>query len=150
MNNIEIIPFRENHVKDVLFISTLSFVTPWTKESIEKELENKFARYLIAEKDGIVVGYAGVWLILDEGHITNIAVHPEFRGIGAGDMLLEALMELCRLEGINSMTLEVRRSNNIAQSLYKKHGFIEEGIRKNYYSDTNEDAIIMWKYDLLK
>ncbi len=148
MNNIEIIPFDEEYVDDVLYISTLSFITPWTRESIEKELENRFARYVVAKKDNVIIGFGGIWLILDEGHITNIAVHPEFRGIGAGDMIVEALIELCKLEGINSMTLEVRASNIVAQSLYKKHGFIEEGIRKHYYTDTKEDAVIMWRYNL--
>jgi [ribosomal protein S18]-alanine N-acetyltransferase len=148
MNNIEIIPFNENHVNQVLYISTLSFLTPWTRESIEKELENQFARYVVAVKDGLVIGYGGIWLILDEGHITNIAIHPEYRGIGAGDMIVEALIELCKLEGIASITLEVRKSNTVAQRLYKKHGFIEEGVRKNYYADTKEDAVIMWKHNL--
>jgi [ribosomal protein S18]-alanine N-acetyltransferase len=148
MNNIEIIPFNKNHVNEVLYISNLSFLTPWTIESIEKELENKLARYVVAIKDNLVIGYGGIWLILDEGHITNIAVHPEYRGVGAGDMIVEALVELCKLEGIYSMTLEVRKSNLVAQSLYKKHGFIEEGVRKNYYSDSHEDAVIMWRYNL--
>jgi [ribosomal protein S18]-alanine N-acetyltransferase len=148
MNNIEIIPFNKNHVNEVLYISNLSFLTPWTIESIEKELENKLARYVVAIKDNLVIGYGGIWLILDEGHITNIAVHPEYRGVGAGDMIVEALVELCKLEGIYSMTLEVRKSNFVAQSLYKKHGFIEEGVRKNYYADSHEDAVIMWRYNL--
>jgi [ribosomal protein S18]-alanine N-acetyltransferase len=148
MNNIEIIPFNKNHVNEVLYISNLSFLTPWTIESIEKELENKLARYVVAIKDNLVIGYGGIWLILDEGHITNIAVHPEYRGVGAGDMIVEALVELCKLEGIYSMTLEVRKSNLVAQSLYKKHGFIEEGVRKNYYADSHEDAVIMWRYNL--
>jgi ribosomal-protein-alanine N-acetyltransferase len=148
MNNIEIIPFNKNHVNEVLYISNLSFLTPWTIDSIEKELENKLARYVVAIKDNLVIGYGGIWLILDEGHITNIAVHPEYRGVGAGDMIVEALVELCKLEGIYSMTLEVRKSNLVAQSLYKKHGFIEEGVRKNYYADSHEDAVIMWRYNL--
>lgn len=148
MNNIEIIPFDERHVNEVLYISTLSFLTPWTRDSIEKELDNTFARYVVAKKDDVVIGFGGIWLILDEGHITNIAVHPEFRGIGAGDMIVDALIEVCKLEGINSMTLEVRASNVTAQRLYRKHGFIEEGVRKNYYTDTKEDAVIMWRYNL--
>ena len=148
MNDIEIVPFAEEHVNAVLNISTLSFITPWTRDSIEKELYNKFARYVIAKKDGLVIGFGGVWLILDEGHITNVAVHPEYRGIGVGDMIIESLVEVCRLNSINSMTLEVRKSNVIAQNLYKKHGFIDEGVRKNYYTDTHEDAVIMWRYNL--
>jgi len=148
MNKIEIVPFNENYINDIFKISTMSFTTSWSYESIKKELNNKFAKYVVAKINNIVIGFGGVWLILDEGHITNIAVHPEYRGIGAGDMIVEALIELCKLEGIKSMTLEVRVSNIIAQNLYKKHGFIEAGIRKNYYSDTKEDGIIMWKYNL--
>lgn len=150
MNKVEILPFSKEFVDAILLISTLSFKTPWKKSSIENELENKFARYVVAIYEGIVIGYAGVWLILDEGHITNIAVHPEYRGIGVGDMLVDALTELCILEGIGSMTLEVRKSNMAAQNLYIKHGFAAEGIRKNYYSDTNEDGIIMWNRNILK
>lgn len=150
MNNIVIVPFKEEHIDDIFRISSMSFVTPWTRESIEEELKNKFARYVVAKLDDVVIGFGGVWLVLDEGHITNIAVHPEYRGIGAGDMIVEALIEICKIEGIVSMTLEVRKSNIIAQTLYKKHGFIEEGIRKGYYTDTKEDAVIMWRYDLFK
>ena len=148
MNNIAIIPFNKNHIMDIFKISTLSFVTPWSYESIENELNNKFARYVVAKLNDVIIGFGGVWLILDEGHITNIAVHPEFRGIGAGDMIVKALIELCKQERISSITLEVRVSNKAAQNLYKKHGFIEAGIRKNYYADTKEDAIIMWKYNI--
>jgi ribosomal-protein-alanine N-acetyltransferase len=148
MIDIEVVPFSTEHIKEIVNISSLSFITPWTFDSIEKELDNKFARYVVAKKDNIVVGFGGVWLILDEGHITNIAVHPEYRGIGIGDIIVDSLNDICVLEGISSMTLEVRKSNTIAQNLYKKHGFIEEGIRKNYYTDTKEDAVIMWKYNL--
>jgi ribosomal-protein-alanine N-acetyltransferase len=148
MNNIEIFPFDYSHVNEVSNISNLSFHTPWTKESIENELKNNFAHYVVAKKDDLVIGFGGVWIILDEGQVTNIAVHPEYRGIGTGGMILEALIELCNLKGINAMTLEVRISNISAQKLYKKHGFIEEGIRKNYYTDTHEDGIIMWRYNL--
>ncbi|MCM8709759.1 ribosomal protein S18-alanine N-acetyltransferase [Clostridium sp. SYSU_GA19001] len=150
MNNIVIVPFNEKYIDDIFKISTMSFITPWTRKSTEEELQNKFARYVVAKLGDVVIGFGGVWLILDEGHITNIAVHPEYRGIGAGDMIVEALIEICRLEGINSMTLEVRKSNIAAQALYKKHGFIEKGIRKGYYTDTKEDGIIMWKFDLSK
>lgn len=149
MSDIEILSLKLEHIDSVLKIDALSFPTPWSRESFEKEVEiNKFARYVVAKKDGIVIGYAGMWLILDEGHITNIAVHPEYRGIGAGNLLLEALIEICRTESITSLTLEVRKSNLIAQSLYKKYGFLEQGIRKEYYGDNKEDAVIMWKYNI--
>ncbi|MTK13807.1 MAG: ribosomal-protein-alanine N-acetyltransferase [Clostridiaceae bacterium] len=149
MNDIDILSLKLEHIDSVLAIDTLCFPTPWSRESFQKEIENnKFARYIIAKKGEVVIGYAGMWLILDEGHITNIAVHPEYRGIGAGKLLLEALIEICKIESINSITLEVRKSNIVAQSLYKKYGFIEEGIRKEYYGDNREDAIIMWKHSI--
>lgn len=149
MNSIEILSLKLEHIDSVLKIDALSFPTPWSRESFEREIEiNKFARYVVAKKDGVIIGYAGMWLILDEGHITNIAVHPEHRGIGAGNLLLEALIELCKLEQITSITLEVRKSNLVAQSLYTKYGFVEQGIRKSYYGDNKEDAVIMWKHSV--
>lgn len=149
MIDIEICPLKSEHIDSVFAINNLCFTIPWSRESIEKEIENNtLAKYVVAKKSGIVMGYAGMWRILDEGHITNIAVHPEYRGIGTGSLLLEALVEICKIEFITSMTLEVRKSNLIAQNLYKKYGFIEEGIRKEYYADNKEDALIMWKYDI--
>jgi ribosomal-protein-alanine N-acetyltransferase len=149
MSNIEILSLKLEHIDSILKIDALSFPTPWSRESFEREIEiNKFARYVVAKKDGIIIGYAGIWLILDEGHITNIAVHPEYRGIGAGNLLLEALIEMCKIELVTSITLEVRRSNLVAQKLYIKYGFVEQGVRKGYYGDNKEDAVIMWKHDV--
>ncbi len=149
MSNIEILPLKYEHIDSVLTIDNLSFPTPWSRESFEKEIENnKFARYVITKKDNIIIGYAGMWVILDEAHITNIAVHPEYRGIGSGNLLLEGLIDICKIECVTSMTLEVRKSNLLAQNLYKKYGFIEEGVRKQYYGDNKEDAILMWKHNI--
>lgn len=149
MNNIDILSLKLEHIDSVITIDFLCFATPWSRDSFQKEIEtNKFARYIVAKKDNVIIGYAGMWLILDEGHITNIAVHPEYRGIGAGNLLLEGLIEICKNESINSITLEVRKSNVVAQSLYEKYGFIQEGLRKEYYGDNKEDAIIMWKHNV--
>lgn len=148
ISNVEIIPLEESCIDDIVNISILSFPIAWTKEAFLNELANKFARYVVAVKDDIIIGYGGMWVILDEAHVTNIAVHPEYRGIGAGNLIVEALLDVCRYEKANSMTLEVRSSNEVAQSLYKKYGFVEEGVRKNYYEDNKEDAIIMWKRDI--
>lgn len=149
MNDIDIICLKSEHIDSVITIDTLCFPIPWSRESFQKEIDNnKFARYIVAKKNNIIIGYAGMWLILDEGHITNIAVHPEYRGIGAGNLLLEGLVEICKSESINSLTLEVRKSNIVAQNLYKKYGFVEEGLRKEYYGDNKEDAIIMWKHNI--
>ena len=86
-----------------------------------------------------------MWKVLNEGHITNVAVHPEFRHQGIGDQLVSELLSLCEKENIDLVTLEVRKSNQNAIKLYEKHGFVAEGIRKAYYQDNKEDAIIMWK-----
>jgi [ribosomal protein S18]-alanine N-acetyltransferase len=148
MNNVEIFPMEDRYIEGVLNISMLSFPVSWSKTSMEEELDNKFARYVVAVMDNIVVGFGGMWVIIDEAHITNIAVHPEYRKLGIGSMLLEALIDICRLEDCSSMTLEVRKSNFKAQGLYSKYGFLQEGLRKGYYEDNKEDAIIMWKRNL--
>lgn len=148
MNNLEVCSFEKKYLREIMCIENLSFSIPWTKDAMEKELLNKFAKYVVIKLNNLVVGYGGMWLILDEGHITNIAVHPEFRGIGAGKKIIEALIDECKKNNINSLTLEVRASNYVAKNLYTKFGFIEEGIRKNYYNDNNEDAIIMWKRNM--
>ncbi len=108
--------------------------------------ENKMAVYFVAEEDGRIVGYAGMWHIVNEGHITNVAVSEEFRNRGIGKQLMEALFEECRKREMIGITLEVGVNNLTAQKLYKGLGFEEEGVRKNYYEHNHEDALIMWKY----
>lgn len=129
----------------VLEVSSLSLKESWSKEAFAKELSNPLAKYIIAKSDDRIIGFAGVWIIVDEGHITNIAVHPDFRGQGIGSKLVDSLVEKSKTFGCNALTLEVRSSNIVAQNLYEKFGFISEGIRKNYYEDNKEDALIMWK-----
>ena len=131
-------------IENVVEVERNSFTIPWSKESFENELKNNLALYLVAKVEEKAVGYVGVWKILDEGHITNVAVHPDYRGQSIGEALISELLSLCRKDGVLSFTLEVRKSNIIAQGLYKKFGFTEQGVRKKYYSDNNEDAIIMW------
>ncbi len=138
-----------SHIDDVIIIENLSFKTPWKKEDFVTELtRNICARYKVLIIDNRVVCYGGMWVLLDEAHITNIAVHPEYRGIGLGNVIVEQLIKESKKNNISSMTLEVRMNNISALNLYKKYGFIEEAVRKNYYQDTGEDAIIMWKYDM--
>ena len=129
---------------DVQEIEKGCFSVPWSRESFEKEIaENKCARYLVAEREGRVIAYAGMWLVIDEAHVTNIAVHPAYRGKGYGERVTRALMGMASKLGMTWMTLEVRRSNLVAQSLYRKLGFIDVGYRKRYYEDNQEDALIM-------
>ncbi len=137
---------KEEDLDRVMEIEEKAFTPPWSREAFLLELtKNLLAKYIVAEVDGLVVGYGGIWLIIDEGHITNIAVDSEYRSMGIGSKIIEGLTQLCRERNIRAMTLEVRKSNEVAKSLYRKYGFKEYGIRKNYYQDNNEDAIIMWK-----
>lgn len=140
--------FREATLEDVDLIYAVeekSFQTPWSKESFENEINNnKFAYYYVLELENKIVGYAGMWIILDEAHITNIAIAPSARGKKLGEALLKFLMEKAKYYGAEKMTLEVRASNSIAQGLYNKLNFKKTGIRKNYYADSIEDAVIMW------
>lgn len=140
---------REMELTDldrIMDIEKDAFTTPWSRNAFSKEItENMLAKYIVAEIEGTVAGYAGIWLILDEGHITNIAVAKEYRGQGIGKYLMMGLIDYCKKLGVPNMTLEVRKSNIVAQNLYKKYGFLECGIRPNYYADDHEDAVIMWK-----
>ncbi|RKJ14855.1 ribosomal-protein-alanine N-acetyltransferase, partial [Butyricicoccus sp. 1XD8-22] len=115
---------------------------PWPEEAFHNDIaHNRFASYVFIEVNGVQAGYCGVWLILDEAHITNIAILPEFRGHKLGEKLLCKVMSLAKEAGGKTMTLEVRVSNLIAKSLYKKLGFQEGGIRRGYYTDNKEDAL---------
>lgn len=145
MNNITIFPMTYEDIDDVLAISFLSFPISWSRESFITELENNFAYYVVAKSNNIITGFGGTWIIIDESHITNIAVHPSFRGLGIGELILKSLIDLGISHFISSMTLEVRASNAIAISLYNKLDFKEEGRRKKYYEDNGEDALILWK-----
>lgn len=144
--HIKIRQMEINDIDGVLVIEGLSFNVPWSRKSFEEELlKNKAAAYLVAEIDGFIAGYAGIWHIVDEGHITNVAVHPAYRSKGIAGALLKAMMELFESCGVTKFTLEVRVSNKTAVKLYEKLGFKAVGIRPGYYCDNGEDAIIMWR-----
>lgn len=133
-----------NDLDGVMRVEHKSFTLPWTKGMFEDELYNPQAHYLVLEVSGEIAGYAGYWKILDEGHITNVAIHSDYRRLGYGRRLIQALIEQAKAMDIVAMTLEVRVSNNPAISLYQSFGFQTEGIRKRYYTDNQEDAAIMW------
>lgn len=139
----------EADIDQVYEIEKLSFALPWTKESFFHEMNfNDHAYYVVAEVDGRIVGYCGMWLVLDECHITNVAILPQERGKKLGERLMREAMDVARAQGAVLMTLEARVSNHIAQNLYRKLGFENGGIRKRYYTDNHEDAIVMWvKFD---
>lgn len=140
---------RLEHLNAVVKIEEMSFPSPWSRNAFSCELvQNNFAYYIVALAGKKVVGYGGMWLILDEAHITNVAVHPDYRMNNIGRALMLEMIKQAILMGISGMTLEVRPSNAAARRLYDTLGFKERGLRKRYYTDTNEDAIIMWKDDL--
>ncbi|MBR3764235.1 MAG: ribosomal protein S18-alanine N-acetyltransferase [Clostridia bacterium] len=130
-------------VDGVAAVEAATFPTPWSRDAFASEMKNVAARYLVAEADGRIIGFAGAWIILDESHITNIAVLKEYRGRKIGRRLTEALMQYLSNLGAAYVTLEVRKSNEVAQNLYKSLGFIKLGVRKRYYEDNGEDALIM-------
>ena len=143
MSEILIRRMTMDDVKAVHKIEVNTFPKPWTEADFVREVTtNHCARYMVAETEGQVVAYAGAWLILDEGHITNIAVKKEYRGQGIGRKVTEALMQYASNLGVQYLTLEVRKSNEVAQNLYKSLGFIKLGVRKKYYDD-GEDALLM-------
>ena len=144
INNLIIEEMKENDIDGVFEVEKNCFEDYWSKDSFKKELSNNLAKYLVAKIDNKVVGYVGIWFVVDEGDITNVALHEDYRGQKIGDHLIKELVQVCKNNKIISMTLEVRASNVVAQNLYKKYGFKMAGIRKEYYSNNKEDAIIMW------
>ena len=147
--DIIIRPMKNEDIDQVCEIEKMCFSSPWSKNSFIDEINSNIcARYFVADEGGKVLGYGGMWLIINEAHITNIAVHPGYRRNHVGSNLLFSMMKAANDElGINRMTLEVRKSNHSAQSMYHKFGFLVAGERKKYYDD-NEDACIMWCDDV--
>lgn len=133
-------------IEAVYIIECKSFPTPWSIESFYKEInENRLAHYYVVEESGKIIAYGGMWNVVGESHITNIAVLPECRGKGIGNILVKNMIDAAiSMENV-SMTLEVRVSNESAIKLYEKHGFERSGVRPKYYKENNEDALIMWK-----
>ena len=146
------IVYREMSLPDieqVYQIECNSFTQPWSVESlIDEVVENDVAYYVVAECEGRIIGYAGEWVMFDESHMTNIAVIPDFRRKGVATNMILSLMRGAKERGAKRMTLEVREFNFGAQALYDSLGFTKVGIRKKYYSDTGENAFILWNDDI--
>ncbi len=126
-------------------IEVATFAMPWSLESLQNEMErNACARYLIAEDEsGALIAYAGAWIVFDEAHVTNVAVAQAMRGRGIGRAILAALMQYAANMGAQVLTLEVRKSNTVALALYQSMGFSQLGVRKRYYEDNGEDALLL-------
>jgi ribosomal-protein-alanine N-acetyltransferase len=135
---------RLEDLDEVQQIEQASFSTPWPSNAYRSELmTNRLATYLVARIDDRIVGYGGMWLMVDEAHITTFAIHPGWRRQRIGERLLLAFLDLARDRHAREATLEVRLSNLAARRLYEKYGFRPVGLRPRYYSDNNEDALIM-------
>ena len=133
-------------LKAVQAIEQESFHDSWAVESWLAELNSSIAKYLVLEQEGIIKGFAGFWLIAGEAQVTRVAVAKDERGKGLGKILTEELIAAAWAEGAEAVTLEVRKSNIAAQTVYTQTGFTISGVRPHYYEDNKEDAIIMWLY----
>jgi ribosomal-protein-alanine N-acetyltransferase len=136
-----------DQIDAVLAIEQASFTNPWTREMYHAELENRGVSFCFLAKDaeGLIVGFCSVWRVLDELHINNLAVLPEYRRAGVATALLERVLEHGAASGAQRATLEVRRSNDPARLLYERFGFTVAGIRRAYYTRPVEDALVLWK-----
>lgn len=147
---LEIRAMARRDVPRVHELECICFRTPWSKLALFGELRNDVAHYRVAELDGQIIGYAGMWVLFEEAHLTNVAVAPEYRRKGYAMQLLLAMMECAKQNGATMMTLEVRESNLGAQNLYRQMDFVQNGLRPRYYSDTGEAALLLWNMDIQK
>lgn len=131
---------------DVYIIETECFSHPWSKQSLEEELNNETSLFLVAKEENEVIGYIGMSIVIDEGYIFNVAVRESYRNKGVATALINELVTYGKKNNFSFITLEVRESNLPAISLYSKFGFIKAGERKNYYSNPKENAILLTKY----
>lgn len=144
-DRLTIVSMTASDVPAVTRIERASFTTVWPSDAFYNELQgNKLAHYFVGRFDDRVVGYGGLWTILEDSHVTTLAVDPAYRGRRFGEVLLLRLIDEAMERGASWMTLEVRESNAVAQRLYRKYGFTTVTMRAGYYSDDNESALIMW------
>lgn len=132
-------------INEVMQIEKESFAVPWSQESYLAELTNTFATYLVCDCGGEIAGYGGIWVVFEEAHITNVAIASSFRQTGLGTVLMQEMEKVAREKKANRILLEVRPSNQAALTMYRNLNYLPSGLRKQYYSDNNEDAIIMTK-----
>jgi len=144
-----IAPMVAADIPAVLKIEALSFSSSWPANAFANEInDNKLAHYSVGRLDNKIVAYGGIWVILEDSHVTTIAVHPDLRGQKRGEEMLIFLLDQAIARGASWITLEVRESNDVAQKLYRKYGFTIVSTRRGYYSDNNENALVMWAGNL--
>jgi ribosomal-protein-alanine N-acetyltransferase len=147
--NVHLVPLRRRHLRAVLRIEAQVYPRPWSLPLFMSELNLRSSRHYVAARvGGVVVGYGGLMFNADEAHVTTIAVDPAWHRNQIGTRLMLNLARSSVMHGARHLTLEVRVSNTAAQAMYRRFGFETAGVRKNYYAETNEDALVMWAYDI--
>lgn len=146
--NLRISRMEERHIPHILNIERASQSSPWSETSFRNEINHKNGIFLVAEDRDGVQGFAGLWVVVDEAHVITIAINPERRKEGIGRKLMIELLLHAIDRGATCSTLEVRAGNQPAIKLYEDLGFVRAGLRKKYYPDNKEDAVVMWLYDL--
>jgi len=141
-------PLSPDHIPAILAIEAVSNGAPWSEQAFVNELTNPQSLFRVALENGEVVGYGGIWMCIDEAHVTTLATHPDHRRKGIGRRLMVDLLQESKKLGMVCSTLEVRKSNEAAIKLYENLGFQSVSVRKGYYPDNKEDAVIMWMYEL--
>ena len=142
---MRIVNMNESHVAQVAELEKICFSDPWSENSVASELKNPLSCWLVAEEDGVAAGYIGSQTVMDESDMMNVAVHPDHRRKGVAESLVNELIEALKKRGSRCLTLEVRASNEPAKALYEKLGFVQVGLRRNYYRNPKEDALILRK-----
>ena len=146
---VQVVPMRRRHLRSVLHIESQVYPRPWTLGLFLSELNMHVARsYFVARVEGRVVAYAGLMLSLEDAHVTTLAVEPAWQRHKLGQRLMVVLAREAVRRGARNLTLEVRVSNEPAQALYRRFGLAPAGIRKGYYLESGEDAIVMWAHDI--
>jgi ribosomal-protein-alanine N-acetyltransferase len=146
---VHIVSMRRRHLRSVLRIEQQVYPKPWSHSLFVSELALRSTRaYVVAKVGRDIVGYAGLMMSLNDGHVTTIAVEPSLHRHGIGTRLLLALAREGIARGATALTLEARLSNKPAQEMYRRFGFVPVGVRKGYYADTGEDALVMWAYEV--
>jgi len=149
VSEVRIAPMRRRHLRGVVAIEERTNHRPWSSALFMGELRMPTSRfYVVAMEDHEVVGFCGLMLVADEGHLTNVAVHPDRRRRSIAAQLMLVTMRRARALSLIGVTLEVRVTNTGAQELYRRFGFVPGGVRRNYYADVGEDALIMWAHDI--
>lgn len=139
---------KPEHIPEILEIEQREQGAPWSEQSFRNELSNAVSYFLVGLHQSQVIAYGGLWLVVDEAHVTTVMVAPEFRRHGIGKQLMHRLLEHAQEAGMSCSTLEVRAKNTPAIKLYEQLGYVQAAVRKKYYPNDNEDAIVMWLYDL--